>query len=299
MVQREVADRFFAAAGNEGVRRGLRPRPARRGAHRLPPGLAHRLPAAAERRLGARRVPAPAAARALRGREARGRGGVRPPPQDPPELARARGRRVARAQAAEALAALGRPADTRAEALAPERVRRAGGSCCGDAGWLAPAKINLALVVGPPRPGGKHEVTTVLQRVGLADRIDARAAPAGSRRRVRGRHARPRRARSCWPRRPAPSAALGASGSRSEIPVAAGLGGGSSDAAAALLLANGTLDRPLRGRAPRRRSRPVSAPTCRSSSPTGPSSARATDRADAARPARRATPSCCCFPTAR
>ena len=36
---------------------------------------------------------------------------------------------------------------------------------------FAYAKINLALVVGPSRPDGKHEVTTVLQRIGLADRI--------------------------------------------------------------------------------------------------------------------------------
>ena len=31
----------------------------------------------------------------------------------------------------------------------------------------AAAKINLALVVGPPREDGKHDVTTVYQRVGL------------------------------------------------------------------------------------------------------------------------------------
>ena len=35
----------------------------------------------------------------------------------------------------------------------------------------AHAKINLALVVGPLRDDGKHEVATVLQRVALADRI--------------------------------------------------------------------------------------------------------------------------------
>ena len=35
----------------------------------------------------------------------------------------------------------------------------------------APAKINLALVVGPLREDGKHEVATVLQAVDLADRI--------------------------------------------------------------------------------------------------------------------------------
>ena len=36
---------------------------------------------------------------------------------------------------------------------------------------FAPAKINLALVVGPVRPDGKHEVATVLERLELADRI--------------------------------------------------------------------------------------------------------------------------------
>ena len=35
----------------------------------------------------------------------------------------------------------------------------------------APAKINLALVVGPLAAHGKHEVATVLQRVDLADRV--------------------------------------------------------------------------------------------------------------------------------
>jgi len=40
----------------------------------------------------------------------------------------------------------------------------------------APAKINLALVVGPPRYDGKHEVLTALQRIDLVDRIE-RAQP--------------------------------------------------------------------------------------------------------------------------
>ena len=35
----------------------------------------------------------------------------------------------------------------------------------------ATAKINLALVVGPLRPDGKHELATVYQRVALADRV--------------------------------------------------------------------------------------------------------------------------------
>ena len=36
----------------------------------------------------------------------------------------------------------------------------------------ATAKINLALVVGPARADGKHEVVTVLQRLALADRVE-------------------------------------------------------------------------------------------------------------------------------
>ena len=35
----------------------------------------------------------------------------------------------------------------------------------------APAKINLALVVGPLRPDGRHELVTVYQRVTLSDHV--------------------------------------------------------------------------------------------------------------------------------
>ena len=107
----------------------------------------------------------------------------------------------------------------------------------------ATAKLNLALVVGPVRPDGKHEVATVMQRLALADRVElspgdgltvegfvedtlVRAAltslaiEAGVRPRWRARISK-------------------------RIPVASGLGGGSSDAATALRLANATLDDPL------------------------------------------------------
>ena len=103
----------------------------------------------------------------------------------------------------------------------------------------APAKINLGLVVGPMRPDGKHELLTIYQRVDLSDRI--RVEPAGATT-VEGfsQDTLVRRA----------LAAL--DGSRSwriridkRIPVAAGLGGGSSDAATALRLANTQLDEPL------------------------------------------------------
>ncbi|HST26507.1 MAG TPA: hypothetical protein VLJ76_10980 [Gaiellaceae bacterium] len=107
----------------------------------------------------------------------------------------------------------------------------------------APAKINLALVVGPLRPDGKHEVSTVLQRVGLADSISLERRPGI---RVDGFEADTLVADAL--------AALAAEASvepdwhvtiEKRIPVAAGLGGGSADAATALSLANATLDRPL------------------------------------------------------
>jgi 4-diphosphocytidyl-2C-methyl-D-erythritol kinase len=41
----------------------------------------------------------------------------------------------------------------------------------------AAAKINLALVVGPPRDDGKHEVLTVLQRIDVVDRLELAEAP--------------------------------------------------------------------------------------------------------------------------
>ena len=41
---------------------------------------------------------------------------------------------------------------------------------------VAAAKINLALVVGPRRDNGKHEVATVYQRITLADAIEVRRA---------------------------------------------------------------------------------------------------------------------------
>ncbi|MGH3079450.1 MAG: 4-(cytidine 5'-diphospho)-2-C-methyl-D-erythritol kinase, partial [Gaiellaceae bacterium] len=38
------------------------------------------------------------------------------------------------------------------------------------------AKVNLALVVGPLRPDGKHEVLTVLQRIDLHDDVELEPA---------------------------------------------------------------------------------------------------------------------------
>jgi 4-diphosphocytidyl-2-C-methyl-D-erythritol kinase len=107
----------------------------------------------------------------------------------------------------------------------------------------APAKINLALVVGPLRHDGKHELMTVYQRIGMADRIDVE--PAG-RTRVDG-FAGDTLVRDALERLAAHAAVEQRWHAKIEkrIPVAAGLGGGSSDAATALRLANETLDEPL------------------------------------------------------
>jgi 4-diphosphocytidyl-2-C-methyl-D-erythritol kinase len=108
----------------------------------------------------------------------------------------------------------------------------------------APAKINLALVVGPLRPDGKHEVATVLQRIDLADRVQLQASED---RLVVGGYPGDtlvRRALQALAEEAGAEPRWRATLTK-RIPVAAGLGGGSSDAAAALRLANETLPEPL------------------------------------------------------
>ena len=107
----------------------------------------------------------------------------------------------------------------------------------------ATAKLNLALVVGPRRDDGRHEVATVLQRIDLADRIALEPAEALS---VRG-FAEDTLVRSALEELAAAAGAEPRWVARiwKQIPVAAGLGGGSSDAATALRLANHTLPDPL------------------------------------------------------
>lgn len=111
---------------------------------------------------------------------------------------------------------------------------------------LAPAKINLVLEVGPRRPDGYHELATVFQAIALYDRVtmvesrgDVELVVSGP----RGTAGLPAgQANLVWQ---ACTLLAAATGRRrvgvsvcleKNIPVAAGLGGGSSDAAAALRL---------------------------------------------------------------
>ncbi len=105
---------------------------------------------------------------------------------------------------------------------------------------LAPAKLNLALVVGAKRPDGKHEVATVLQRIGLSDTL--RLEPADDLE-VHGfpEDTLVRRALELLAATAGVEPRWRATIEK-QIPVASGLGGGSSDAAAALKLANDALE---------------------------------------------------------
>jgi 4-diphosphocytidyl-2-C-methyl-D-erythritol kinase len=98
----------------------------------------------------------------------------------------------------------------------------------------AAAKINLSLVVGPTRDDGKHDVVTVFQRVALSDRIAVERSPelhvAGFPEDTLVRRALAGMTEG--------NGASFAARIQKRIPVAAGLGGGSSDAATALRLAN-------------------------------------------------------------
>ena len=76
---------------------------------------------------------------------------------------------------------IGRDAAVRAEALEPPEFVALAAALA----MNAHAKINLALVVGPIRADGKHEVVTVLQRIDLADEITVESARRARRRRLR------------------------------------------------------------------------------------------------------------------
>ncbi len=106
---------------------------------------------------------------------------------------------------------------------------------------LAPAKVNLVLRVGPPRPDGYHDLLSLMVPLDLADVVDVSVSsrPGGVACHVRGRpeldgpaNLAARAAalvKERFGRREAVAIRIG-----KRIPVTAGLGGGSSDAAAVI-----------------------------------------------------------------
>jgi 4-diphosphocytidyl-2-C-methyl-D-erythritol kinase len=111
---------------------------------------------------------------------------------------------------------------------------------------LAPAKVNLGLFLGPVRASdGRHELVTVMQSISLADELTLEAAAAGgeedeivcpgvlegAEENLAGAALRAFRASTGWEAPPLRLIIV------KRIPVAAGLGGGSADAAATLRLA--------------------------------------------------------------
>ncbi len=116
----------------------------------------------------------------------------------------------------------------------------------------APAKINLFLLVGPPRGDGYHPVCSLMEPVSLYDTLRARRAPgAGMTLRILAGEAGGSDAAAIGGLPPEKNTVLRAARALEraagmsfdaelelvkQIPVAAGLGGGSSDAAAALRL---------------------------------------------------------------
>ena len=123
---------------------------------------------------------------------------------------------------------------------------------------LAPAKVNLCLLVGPLRADGRHELVSVMQSITLFDELEMHDARArrGALPGRRGAEPRGGGARRVPRRDRLGRARASAIEIRKRIPVAAGLGGGSADAAAVLRLCSrrSGLRRP--GRAARR-SRPA------------------------------------------
>ena len=107
---------------------------------------------------------------------------------------------------------------SRRGARAP-RVRRARGSAAMSEA-PAPAKINLALVVGPRREDGKHEVVTVMQRV--TSTTASAPSPRPRYRRLPGRHDR-HGGRSRRSQAPPAWSRAGSSVSRSRSPSLPGL----------------------------------------------------------------------------
>jgi 4-diphosphocytidyl-2-C-methyl-D-erythritol kinase len=110
------------------------------------------------------------------------------------------------------------------------------------------AKVNLVLQVGPRRDTGLHEICSLFASIDLADEIEVRPLESGGDRvvcpPVAGENLAARALASFREAVPARLPPLELTIDK-RIPVAAGLGGGSADAAAALRAANELAGRPL------------------------------------------------------
>jgi 4-diphosphocytidyl-2-C-methyl-D-erythritol kinase len=106
-----------------------------------------------------------------------------------------------------------------------------------------PAKINLTLRVGPRRPDGFHDIRSLFQSIALSDTLSLTGRSGPLALHVRGHGVPTDRENLVWRAADLLWRASGRSGDPRDaylqldkaIPAAAGLGGGSSDAAAALL----------------------------------------------------------------
>ena len=283
MVQSEVADRLAAAPGSKvygipsvkaawfaDVRRAGCDRP-------------QRLLAGSQRRLRAGRLDPPRAADAPPSRASRSsrsidaafaqrRKALRPSLRGLAGSAEASERRLRRGR--------DRPDDAR-RAAAAGRVRAdRGGPRRMQGGDMsvtvrAPAKVNLALVVGRPREDGFHPLNTVYQAISLYDDVRVTDAERVER---RGRARSARWTSPAYPstRPTSPCAPAGCSSPttastwprdieiRKGIPVAGGLAGGSADAAATLVALDRLWDLRTTDEDLLAHRRPSSAATCRS-----------------------------------
>jgi 4-diphosphocytidyl-2-C-methyl-D-erythritol kinase len=104
----------------------------------------------------------------------------------------------------------------------------------------APGKVNLSLILGPTRADGRHELVTLIESLSLADEVTLTVRPGAAADEVRcpgvegpnlASAALAELRRAGW-RAPPVTVEIA-----KRVPVAAGMGGGSADAAATLRLA--------------------------------------------------------------
>ena len=242
----------------------VRARPARLRRARPAPRVAHRLPSRAERRLRPGRASRAAARRPSPALRALVQPGLRAPAQGARPLARARARAPRRASAtarAPRSSAIGRPADARAEQLAPDEWRalaRGARRDDGAARRARRARSTCACSSAAPRQDGYHPLVSLVQPRLARRRARRSSPPHGDADEVvcpgvEGENLAAARDRAASARRPAGTARRVRITIAKRVPVAAGMGGGSADAAAALRLARRRRRARPRRRAPLRR----------------------------------------------